>query len=136
MNHSQLRNIIKEEISNALSEAKMSPRDLALKKKYIDDYMSYVVDPYEYEGTSIDNVENHAKKFGYENTLRTIDKMDDVDSSRDNSPSADPLKTKQPGHSISNLMMRDPMKNLTKKGKMSKLDIDRIKMKIKQNLGL
>jgi hypothetical protein len=32
--------------------------------------------------------------------------------------------------------MRDPLQNLTKKGKMNKLDVDRLKMKIKQNLGI
>ena len=30
--------------------------------------------------------------------------------------------------------MRDPMQNLTKKGKMNKLDVDRLKMRIRKNL--
>ena len=48
----------------------------------------------------------------------------------------DPLASKAPGFNVSNLMMRDPLQHLTKKGKMNKLDVDRMKMKIKQNLGI
>ena len=46
----------------------------------------------------------------------------------------DPLAKKAPGSSIDNLYMRDPMQNLTKKGKMNKLDVDRLKMRIRKNL--
>ncbi len=95
-----------------------------------------------YDITIIDGyvgLEIRAKKYGYEKTLRTIDKHPDVTAIRDKykmGPQDDPLRAKTPGTNVSNLMMRDPMQNLTKKGKMSKLDIDRLKLRIKQNLGL
>ena len=82
-------------------------------------------------------IEDHAKKYGYENTLRTIDRMEDVENARNqNLGNEDPLAKKAPGNSIDNLYMRDPMQNLTKSGKMNKLDVERLKMRIKKNLGI
>ena len=70
-------------------------------------------------------------------TLRTIDRMEDVENARNqNLGNEDPLAKKAPGNSIDNLYMRDPMQNLTKSGKMNKLDVERLKMRIRKNLAI
>ena len=133
-----------------LNEVKLDPENQELKDKYIDAYLTLTIDPYSYDDAfdgSDDffwpderEIEDHAKKYGYEDTLRTIDNMEDVRDARSKytagGPYNDPLKGKTPGTNVGNLMMRDPLQNLTKKGKMNKLDVDRLKMKIKQNLGI
>jgi hypothetical protein len=48
----------------------------------------------------------------------------------------DPLKAKTPGTWVDNLSMRDPLMYLTKNGKMNKIDVHRLKLRIKKNLGL
>ena len=122
-----------------LKEIQLDPENQKLKDQYIDAYLSMTMDPYydDMDAPSISDIENHAKEYGYENTLRTIDKMDDVEQARNqNFGNEDPLARKAPGNSIDNLYMRDPMQNLTKSGKMNKLDVDRLKMRIKKNLGI
>jgi hypothetical protein len=122
-----------------LKEVQLDPENQKLKDQYIDAYLSMTMDPYyDDEGApSISDIENHAQEYGYENTLRTIDKMEDVEQARNqNFGNEDPLARKSPGNSIDNLYMRDPMQNLTKKGKMNKLDVDRLKMRIRKNLGM
>ena len=131
--------------SKILNEVQLDPKNQELKNKYIDAYLTLTIDPYAYDDNydgSDDfyfpdrkEIEDHAKKYGYENTLRTIDKMEDVENARNqNFGNEDPLAKKAPGSSIDNLYMRDPMQNLTKKGKMNKLDVDRLKMRIRKNL--
>jgi hypothetical protein len=122
-----------------LNEVQLDPENQKLKDHYIDAYLSMTMDPYYYDENEpdISDIENHAKEYGYENTLRTIDKMEDVERARNqNFGNEDPLARKSPGNSIDNLYMRDPMQNLTKSGKMNKLDVDRLKMRIKKNLGI
>lgn len=122
-----------------LKEVQLDPENQELKDQYIDAYLNMTIDPYydDEDAPSPSEIENHAKEYGYENTLRTIDKMDDVEQARNqNFGSEDPLARKSPGNSIDNLYMRDPMQNLTKKGKMNKLDVDRLKMRIRKNLGM
>lgn len=125
-----------------LKEVQLDPENQKLKDQYISAYLDMTIDPYYYDedAPSPSEIENHAKEYGYENTLRTIDKMEDVENARhqnyQNSKGEDPLARKLPGNSIDNLYMRDPMQNLTKKGKMNKLDIDRLKMRIRKNLGM
>ncbi len=122
-----------------LKEIQLDPENQKLKDQYIDAYLSMAMDPYYYDEDepSITDIENHAKEYGYENTLRTIDRMEDVEQARNqNFGNEDPLARKSPGNSIDNLYMRDPMQNLTKKGKMNKLDVDRLKMRIRKNLGM
>ena len=97
------------------------------------------IDPYydDEDAPLVSDIENHAKEYGYENTLRTIDKMEDVEKVRNqNFGNEDPLAQKAPGNSIDNLYMRDPMQNLTKSGKMNKLDVERLKMRIRKNLAI
>ena len=131
--------------SKILNEVQLDPKNQELKNKYIDAYLTLTIDPYayydNYDGSDDfyfpgrKEIEDHAKKYGYENTLRTIDKMEDVEKVRSqNFGNEDPLAKKAPGSSIDNLYMRDPMQNLTKKGKMNKLDVDRLKMRIRKNL--
>ena len=128
--------------SKILNEVQLDPKNQELKNKYIDAYLTLTIDPYAFDDSddwmnapSIEDIEDHAKKYGYENTLRTIDKMEDVENARNqNFGNEDPLAKKAPGSSIDNLYMRDPMQNLTKKGKMNKLDVDRLKMRIRKNL--
>jgi len=143
MRAQELRQLIREEIRRVLKEAQLDPKNQKLKDKYIDAYVTLTIDPYagEYDLylPSYEDIEAHAKQYGYEKTLSTIDKHPDVTAIRDKykmGPQDDPLRAKTPGTNVSNLMMRDPMQNLTKGGKMSKLDIDRLKLRIKQNLGL
>jgi hypothetical protein len=150
MNVRELRQIIKEEVTKALKEVKLDPENQKLKNKYIDAYVTLTIDPYAfddaYDGSDdfyfpdMEEIEAHAEKYGYEDTLRTIDKMEDVRSLRDKfsqpSNQEDPLKAKTPGTWVDNLSMRDPLMHLTKSGKMNKLDIDRLKLRIKKNLGL
>jgi hypothetical protein len=122
-----------------LKEIQLDPENQKLKDQYIDAYLDMTVDPYydDEDAPSISDIENHAKEYGYENTLRTIDRMEDVENARNqNFGNEDPLARKSPGNSIDNLYMRDPMQNLTKKGKMNKLDVDRLKMRIRKNLGM
>lgn len=122
-----------------LKEVQLDPENQELKNKYIGAYLDMTIDPYYYdeEAPSVSDIEDHAKEYGYENTLRTIDKMEDVENARNqNFGDEDPLARKSPGNSVNNLYMRDPMQNLTKKGKMNKLDVDRLKMRIKKNLGI
>jgi len=130
-----------------LKEVQLDPENQELKNKYIDAYLTLTIDPYAYEDNydgsddfyypDVEEIENHAKEYGYENTLRTIDKMEDVGNARNqNFGGEDPLTKKAPGNSIDNLYMRDPIQNQTKKGKMNKLDVDRLKMRIKKNLGI
>ena len=130
-----------------LKEVQLDPENQKLKDQYIDAYLTLTIDPYAYEDSydgsddfyypDVEEIENHAKEYGYENTLRTIDRMEDVENARNqNFGNKDPLAKKAPGNSIDNLYMRDPMQNLTKKGKMNKLDVDRLKMMIKKNLGI
>ena len=122
-----------------LKEVQLDPENQKLKDQYISAYLDMTIDPYYYDedAPSPSEIENHAKEYGYENTLRTIDKMEDVEQARNqNFGNEDPLARKSPGNSIDNLYMRDPMQNLTKKGKMNKLDVDRLKMRIKKNLGI
>lgn len=143
----QLKNLIREEIRKVLKEAQLDPKNQKLKDRYIDAYVTLTIDPYAFDESddwqnapSIEDIEAHAKKFGYEDTLKTIDKMEDVRSLRSKFSSVgnqgDPLKAKTPGTWVDNLSMRDPMMYLTKAGKMNKLDVDRLKLRIKKNLGL
>ena len=143
MKITEFRKLIREEIRKVLKEVQLDPENQKLKDEYIDAYVTLTIDPYagEYDldlpGTY--EIEQHAKKYGYEHTLDTIYKMPDVVAARDKytmGVTSDPLASKKAGTNVSNLMMRDPMQNLTKKGKMNKLDVDRLKMKIKQNLGM
>ena len=147
MKATELRKLIREEVRRVLSEAQLDPENQELKNKYIDAYLTLTIDPYSYDDAydgsddfyfpDVDEIIAHAKKYGYENTLRTIDKMEAVQDARmKNSGGRDPLAGKAPGNWIHGLSMRDPIQHLTKKGKMNKLDIDRLKMKIKQNLGI
>ena len=150
MNVKELRQLIKEEISKVLKEAQLDPENQKLKNKYIDAYVTLTIDPYafddNYDGSDdfyfpdMEEIEAHAKEYGYEDTLRTIDKMEDVRSLRNKFSQSDnqedPLKAKTPGTWVDNLSMRDPLRHLTKAGKMNKLDIDRLKLRIKKNLGL
>jgi len=125
--------------SKMLNEVQLDPENQKLKDYYIDAYLDMTVDPYydDIDAPSIVDIENHAKEYGYENTLRTIDKMDDVENARNqNLGNEDPLAKKSPGNSIDNLYMRDPMQNLTKSGKMNKLDVERLKMRIRKNLAI
>jgi hypothetical protein len=122
-----------------LKEVQLDPENQELKDRYIDAYLDMTIDPYYYDEDAplVSDIENHAKEYGYENTLRTIDKMEDVEKSRNqNFGNEDPLAKKTPGNSIDNLYMRDPMQNLTKSGKMNKLDVDRLKMRIRKNLSM
>jgi len=138
---------IQQILKTSLNEVQLDPENQELKSKYIDAYLTLTIDPYAYEDSydgsddfyypDVEEIENHAKEYGYENTLRTIDKMEDVEQARNqNFRNEDPLARKSPGNSIDNLYMRDPMQNLTKKGKMNKLDVDRLKMRIRKNLGM
>lgn len=147
MKKSELKQLIREEVRKVLKEAQLNPENQELKNKYIDAYLTLTIDPYSFDDAfdgsddfyypDMEEIEAHAKKYGYEDTLRTIDKMEDVRVARmRNYGEKDPLASKKPGTNVGNLMMRDPLQNLTKKGKMNKLDVDRLKMKIKQNLGI
>jgi hypothetical protein len=131
---------IKSYLETSLNEVQLDPENQKLKDQYIDAYLSMAIDPYYYDedAPSIVDIEKHAKEYEYEDTLKTIDNYNnpEIQGSRNTKASRDPLATKSPGNSIDNLYMRDPMQNLTKKGKMNKLDIDRLKMKIRQNLGM
>ena len=133
--------------SKILNEVQLDPKNQELKNKYIDAYLTLTIDPYAFDDSddwmnapSIEDIEAHAKKYGYEDTLRTIDKMEDVRALRSKFGQADanedPLKAKTPGTWVDNLSMRDPLMYLTKKGKMNKLDVDRLKLRIKKNLGI
>ena len=125
--------------SKMLNEVQLDPENQKLKDYYIDAYLDITVDPYydDEDTPSISDIETHAKEYGYENTLRTIDRMEDVENARNqNLGNEDPLAKKAPGNSIDNLYMRDPMQNLTKSGKMNKLDVERLKMRIRKNLGI
>jgi hypothetical protein len=125
--------------SKMLNEVQLDPENQKLKDYYIDAYLDITVDPYydDEDTPSISDIENHAKEYGYENTLRTIDRMEDVENARNqNLGNEDPLAKKAPGNSIDNLYMRDPMQNLTKSGKMNKLDVERLKMRIRKNLAI
>ena len=150
MKASEFRKLIREEVRKALKEAQLDPKNQELKNKYIDAYVTLTIDPYAfddaYDGSDdfffpdVDEIEAHAKEYGYEDTLRTIDNMEDVRLLRDKfsqpDNQTDPLKAKTPGIWVDNLSMRDPLMHLTKSGKMNKLDIDRLKLRIKKNLGL
>ena len=142
-----LRSLIREEIKKALNEAQLDPVNQKLKDKYIDAYVTLTIDPYAFEysddpidAPSYEDIQNHAKKYGYQDTLKTIDKMDDVKALRrkfsKHGNQEDPLMAKTPGTWVDNLSMRDPMMYLTKNGKMNKLDVQRLKLRIKKNLGL
>ncbi len=127
--------------SKMLNEVQLDPENQELKNRYIDAYLDITIDPYagEYDDDLPlpSEIEDHAKEYGYENTLRTIDKLPEIQDIRDkNFGNEDPLAAKAPGKSVDNLYMRDPMQNLTKKGKMNKLDVERLKMRIKKNLGI
>ena len=130
MKKSEFRALIREEIKRVLAEAQLDTVNQKLKKKYINDYLSYIIDPYEYgnyDETPIEKIEAHAKKYGYVDTLITIEKHSDVVAARSKykmGSQDDPLASKA------------PVKNLTKKGKMDKRDVERLKMKIKQHLNL
>ena len=150
MKISEFRKLIREEVRRVLKEVQLDSKNQELKNKYIDAYVTLAIDPYAfddaYDGSDdfffpdVDEIEAHAKKYGYENTLRTIDKMEDVRSLRDKfsqpGNQTDPLKAKTPGTWVGNLSMRDPLMYLTKAGKMNKLDVDRLKLRIKKNLSL
>lgn len=147
MKQSELKKLIREEIRKVLKELQLDPQNQKLKDRYIDTYVTLTIDPYAFDDSddwenapSFEDIEAHAKKFGYEDTLRTIDRMEDVKALRNKlSPYGsqdDPLKAKMPGAQVDNLSMRDPMMYLTKAGKMNKLDVDRLKLRIKKNLGL
>ena len=150
MKLSEFRKLIKEEVRKVLKEAQLDPKNQELKNKYIDAYVTLTIDPYafddNYDGSDdfyfpdMEEIKAHAKKYGYEDTLKTSDKMEDVRSLRNKFSQQgnheDPLKAKTPGAWVDNLSMRDPLMYLTKAGKMNKLDIDRLKLRIKKNLGL
>lgn len=144
MKITEFRKLIREEIRKVLKEAQLDPKNQELKNRYIADYISYTIDPTYYgenDEADIQDIEAHAKQYGYEVTLDTIAKMDDVRKLRSKFSKIgynvdDPLVAKQAGMAVDNLMMRDPMQHLTKSGKMSKLDIDRLKLRIKKNLKL
>lgn len=140
MKKSEFRSLIREEIKRVLAEAQLDTVNQKLKNKYIDAYVARTIadmfsdDPYdEYDFTlpDYDEIEKHAKKYGYEDTLRTIDKMPEIEAMRS--------KYRMSGRGVSQqdpLATKAPVKNLTKKGKMDKRDVERLKMKIKQNLNL
>lgn len=146
MKLTQFRKLIREEVRRVLEEAQLDPQNQKLKDKYIEAYVVLTIDPYAFDDSddwesapSIEDIEAHAKKYGYENTLKTIDKMQDVRALRSKyavGSQDDPLKAKTPGTWVDNLSMRDPLMYLTKNGKMSKLDVDRLKLRIKKNLNL
>jgi hypothetical protein len=144
MKKSELKQLIREEVRKVLKEAQLDPKNQELKNRYIDAYLTLTIDPYAGESypydsdlPDIEDIEAHAKEYGYEDTLNTIEKYEAVIAARQkNFGGEDPLASKKPGTNVGNLMMRDPLQNLTKKGKMNKLDVDRLKMKIKQNLGI
>jgi len=126
--------------SKMLNEVQLDPENQKIKDQYINAYLDMTVDPYYYDEDepSIVDIENHAKEYGYEDTLRTIDNYNnpEIQGSRNSKAGEDPLARKAPGNSIDNLYMRDPMQNLTKSGKMNKLDVERLKMRIRKNLGI
>ena len=126
--------------SKILNEVQLDPENQKLKYRYIDAYLDMTIDPYYYDEDAplSSEIENHAKEYGYEDTLKTIDNYNnsEIQDPRSKTSSEDPLARKAPGNSIDNLYMRDPMQNLTKSGKMNKLDVDRLKMRIKKNLGI
>lgn len=134
----ELRELIREEIRRVIKEAQLDSVNQKLKDEYIDHYLSYIYDIYHGDWDdnvpSIEKIEAHAKKYGYTDTLRTIDQKET--KIKQMFGGQDKLATKAPGSNVSNLTMRDPLKHLTKKGKMDKRDIDRLKIKIRQNLGI
>ncbi len=116
-------------------ETPLDTNNQNLKDKYIDAYVSLIANPEAGENymdfPTYGDIERHAKQYGYEDTLRTIDKMGSVQPTQRNYGGEDKLASKTAG-----LSMRDPMQYITKKGKMNKLDVDRLKAKIKNNLDL
>lgn len=142
-----LKSIMSMSKSKIVVEAQLDLKNQKLKDRYIDAYVTLTIDPYAFDESddwenapTYEDIKAHAKKFGYEDTLKTIDKMEDVRSLRNKFGPAgnqeDPLKAKTPGTWVDNLSMRDPLMYLTKAGKMNKLDVDRLKLRIKKNLGL
>jgi hypothetical protein len=115
-----------------INEVELSRVDKKMKDKYIQDYISYVTSDEDSEFNDdiadLDTIEKHAEEFGYTNTLKTIDKMNNDYSQ--NSNTKDPLQRK----AVGNNFRREPV--ITKKGKMHKYDVEFIKDKIKSNLGL
>ncbi len=145
MKHFDYNNYLKNNplLKESIEEAKLSPIDQELKNKYIDDYLTLTIDPYaadEVDGIAdIDTIEAHAKQFGYEDTLRTIDAKEDPKYAKRGIPVGgfDPLQGKVVGRWMGgdvSAYRREPV--ITKKGKMHKYDVDLIKNKIKSNLGL
>jgi len=119
-------------LNSSINEVELSDVDKKIKNKYIQDYIEYVTSDmdseYNDDITDLYTIEKHAEKFGYTNTLKTIDKMNDDYS--ENSNAKDPLQRK----AVGNNFRREPV--ITKKGKMHKYDVEFIKDKIKSNLGL
>lgn len=138
--NSYMRNnpLLKENIE----EAQLDPLNQKLKDKYIDDYLTQIIDDYasEYDDdlADVDTIEAHAEKYGYTDTLRTIDSKNDPKFSQRGIPHGgfDPLQGKVVGNydKTQSAYRREPV--ITKKGVMHKYDTDFIKNKIKSNLGL
>lgn len=124
-----------------IEEAQLDPVNQSLKDKYLQDYLSQIIDDYagEYDDdlTDLDTIEAHAEKFGYTDTLRTMDAKNDPKFSKRGIPHAgfDPLQGKVVGNydNSNSAYRREPV--ITKKGKMHKYDTNFIKNKIKSNLG-
>jgi hypothetical protein len=118
--------------SSPINEVGLNGMNKKLKDKYIQDYIEYVTSDEDSEFNDdiadLDTIEKHAEEFGYTNTLKTIDKMNNDYSQ--NSNTKDPLQRK----AVGNNFRREPV--ITKKGKMHKYDVEFIKDKIKSNLGL
>jgi hypothetical protein len=118
--------------NSPINEVELSGVDKKMKDKYIQDYISYVTSDEDSEFNDdiadLDTIEKHAEEFGYTNTLKTIDKINNQYSK--NSKAKDPLQSK----AVGNNFRREPV--ITKKGKMHKYDVEFIKDRIKSNLGL
>jgi len=119
-----------EQEMDELYEVQLSPVNQKLKEKYIEDYMSQVIDDHagEYydDLADMDDIEAHAAKFGYTDTLRTIDRKVDTDLQNQ--------RMKQRMKGPEDQYRREPV--ITKKGKMHKYDVDALKDKLKSKLGL
>ena len=125
-----------------IKEAQLDPVNQELKNKYIEDYMTLLISPeapdYDDEIADVDDIEAHAQEFGYEDTLRTMDKRFSSEFDGRGIPHGgfDPLQGKVVGNydRTTGTYRREPV--ITKKGKMHKYDVDFLKKKIKSNLGL
>ena len=129
-------------LKESIDEAQLDPINQELKDKYLQDYLTQIIDDYasDYDDdlTDLDTIEAHAQKYGYTDTLRTMDAKNDPKFSQRGIPHGgfDPLQGKVVGNydRTQSSYRREPV--ITKKGKMHKYDTNFIKNKIKSDLGL